>query len=344
MAEIVLKELSQSDIEWMMATGLKLELAAADVLLETGAAVHTLYLVLTGSLALVMPGKGRYREISVLSRGDVIGTSFLLNTYPLPFTVQAREKTVVLAVPQQQLSDKLAQDLSFSTRFYRAIALLLYERQKGIAAKMPPALIAPSFFDKSILSVFSCLNDLDICWLSNRGHVEKFDRDSFCIKEGKSLEALYVLLKGSMDVLVDGEEKALPVAAGNTITPIANKVAEVMPGEIIGITQFLGLGANPYTMQASTDSLMLSIPIPLLNKKLRDDLGFAARFYRALASLTMERTYQILIYLRDDQMDTAETDLFDLNTEDELNIDALQRMSVARAKFNWLLQYLNVKV
>jgi hypothetical protein len=30
--------------------------------------------------------------------------------------------------------------------------------------------------------------------------------------------------------------------------------------------------------------------------------------------------------------------------EDELSMDTLQQMSVARSKFNWLLQYLNVKV
>lgn len=337
MTDIALRELNSSDIDWMTAAGLKLELAAGDILLEMGTSVNTMYLILEGSLALVMPGKDKgEHEISVLSSGDVIGTSFLLNTYPLPFTVQAREKSLVLAIQQQQLDDKLAQDIEFSARFYQAIAQLLYQRQHEIATKLPKAFVAPSFFDKSILSVFSCLNDLDICWLSNRGHVEKLGAGNFCIQEGQSLDALYVMLRGSLDISTCEPEKALALASGTTATASTRKVAEIAPGEIIGVTQFLGLGANPYSMQASTDSVVLSIPLPLLRRKLQDDLGFAARFYRALASLTMERTYQILIRLREGQMD--------LETEDELNIDTLQRMSVARAKFNWLLQYLNVKV
>lgn len=343
MTDIVLRELSNSDIDWMATTGLKLELAAGDLLLETGSAVNTMYLILDGSLVLMAPSSQGDREISILSSGDILGTSFLLNTYALPFTVRARGKTLVLAIPQQQLQEKLDQDVQFSARFYRAIAILLYDRQRQISAKLPKAFVAQSLFQKSIFAVFSCLNDSDLCWLSNQGHVEKLDAGNFCMHEGKPLDALYIMLRGNLAIFVcEQERKALALAFGVNSVPNSKQVAEILPGEIIGVTQFLGLGPNPYSMQASADSLVLAIPLPLLNLKLQEDLGFATRFYRALASLTMERIYQILMRLHDEQGGMAAPSAS--VEEDELSMDALQQMSVARAKFNWLLQYLNVKV
>lgn len=343
MTDIVLRELSSSDIDWMATAGLKLELAAGDLLLETGSAINTMYLILDGSLVLMAPSSQGDREISILSSGDILGTSFLLNTYTLPFTVRAREKTLVLAVPQQLLQEKLDQDSQFSARFYRAIAILLYDRQREISAKLPKAFVAQSLFQKSIFAVFSCLNDSDLCWLSNQGQVEKLDAGNFCMHEGKPLDALFIMLRGSLAIFVcEQEPKALALAFGVNSVPNSKQVAEILPGEIIGVTQFLGLGPNPYSMQASADSLVLAIPLPLLNLKLQEDLGFATRFYRALASLTMERIYQILMRLHDEQGGMAAPSAS--VEEDELSMDTLQQMSVARAKFNWLLQYLNVKV
>lgn len=343
MTDIVLRELSSSDIDWMATAGLKLELAAGDLLLETGSAINTMYLILDGSLVLMAPSSQGDREISILSSGDILGTSFLLNTYTLPFTIRAREKTLVLAVPQQLLQEKLDQDSQFSARFYRAIAILLYDRQREISAKLPKAFVAQSLFQKSIFAVFSCLNDSDLCWLSNQGQVEKLDAGNFCMHEGKPLDALFIMLRGSLAIFVcEQEPKALALAFGVNSVPNSKQVAEILPGEIIGVTQFLGLGPNPYSMQASADSLVLAIPLPLLNLKLQEDLGFATRFYRALASLTMERIYQILMRLHDEQGGMAAPSAS--VEEDELSMDTLQQMSVARAKFNWLLQYLNVKV
>lgn len=343
MSEIVLKELSSNDIDWMASTGLKLELAAGEQLLETGAAVNTMYLILEGSLVLTIPSNRGDREISILSKGDILGTSFLLNTYTLPFTVRARGTTVVLAISQPQLQEKLDQDVQFSAHFYRAIAILLFERYREITTKLPKTFVAQSLFHKSIFSVFSCLNDLDICWLSNRGQVEKLAAGNFCMQEGKPLDALYIMLKGSLAILArDQDRKALAPTSGVGSALKSKQIAEILPGEIIGVTQFLGLGPNPYSMQASADSLVLAIPLPLLNRKLRDDLEFATRFYRALASLTMERIYQVLMQLHDEQ-GSVTTSLAAVE-EDELSMDTLQQMSVARAKFNWLLQYLNVKV
>lgn len=340
MADTVLRELSRRDVDWMTATGLQLELAAGELLLETGSAVNTMYLILEGSLILTTPSSQGDREISVLTSGDVLGTSFLLNTYTLPFTVRAKEKTLLLAIQQAQLQEKLNQDIQFSARFYRAIAILLYERHREITTKLPKTFVAQSLFHKSIFSVFSCLNDIDLCWFSNRGHVEKLEAGHFCIEEGKPLDALYIMLEGSLAVFAcEQERKALSPAFGGTSALPIKQVTEILPGEIIGVTQFLGLGPNPYSMQASVDSLVLVIPLSLLNRQLQEELGFATRFYQALASLTMERIYQILMRLHDEQGGMAAS-----IEEDELSMDTLQQMSVARAKFNWLLQYLNVKV
>jgi CRP-like cAMP-binding protein len=336
MTNMMLRELTSSDMEWMHSVGQRQVIAAGVEVLPADQVADTMYLILEGSLALVIPDTER--EISLLSPGDLIGTSFLLNAYTMPFTVRAKEKTLVLAIAKSQIFDHLEQELDFSARFYRALALLFHQRQKAIADALPRAFVAQSMFGKGILLVFSCLNDSDICWISNRGRVEKLTRGQFCLREGMPLEAVYIMLRGSLSIFVSEGEGQKAVTSGAVAAPPIKQVAQVLPGEILGMTQFLGFGPNPYSMQASEDSVVLTIPLPLLIRKLQQDISFASRFYRALAGLTMERTYQILIQLRYEQRAD------DLNEDGELDLGLLEQMSVARAKFNWLLQYLNVKV
>jgi CRP-like cAMP-binding protein len=337
MSDVVLRELSSSDIDWMSTVGQRQVIAADAELLAADHAADAMYLILEGSLVLMVPNGS---EITTLTSGDVVGTSFLLNAYSLPFTVKAKEKTLVLAIPKQQILDKLAHDTGFSARFYRALTLLLYQRQREIASALPKGFVAESLFNKSIFSIFSNLNDSDICWVSNRGKLEKLNSGEFCIQQGKPLDAVYILLRGALAVSVSEQErKPLSLAFGAVAAPTSKQVAEIQPGEVLGITQLLGLEVTPYSMQAGEDAVLLAIPLPLLSSKLQQDTGFASRFYRALASLGMERIYQILMRLRYQQVGQDF-----LDDEGELDLNLLQQMSMARAKFNWLLQYLNVKV
>ncbi|BAY79074.1 cyclic nucleotide-binding protein (plasmid) [Nostoc linckia NIES-25] len=52
MTEVLLKELSNSDINWMITTGFQREIAAGTVLIQEGKSSDTLHLVLDGTLVI----------------------------------------------------------------------------------------------------------------------------------------------------------------------------------------------------------------------------------------------------------------------------------------------------
>lgn len=86
MTEILLRELTRSDIDWMATAGQRQMFAAGATVLEAGAADYDMYLILEGALALLLPGAEAMQELSVLSSGDILGSFFLFNSYSLPVT------------------------------------------------------------------------------------------------------------------------------------------------------------------------------------------------------------------------------------------------------------------
>ncbi|MBW4468310.1 MAG: cyclic nucleotide-binding domain-containing protein [Pegethrix bostrychoides GSE-TBD4-15B] len=343
MTEILLRELTRSDIDWMATAGQRRIFAAGATVLEAEATDYDMYLILEGALALLLPGAEEMQELSVLSSGDILGSFFLFNSYSFPVTVQAKEASLLLAIPQSVMLDKLQKDEAFSARFFRAMALLLAHRQQEIIQRSPRSLVIQSLFEKGMLSTFSCLQDGDLCWFCSRGQVQRVE-PGWRIPEGKPLDALYILLKGSLAMLVCNQQRqALSLAFGAVESTAADCVAELQPGEILGVTQMLGLGTNPYAIEATVDSLLLAVPLSQLNTQLQADPGFASRLYRALASVTADRTQRILLRLRTERI-SAPTMSQMRNESEALGVEVLQQMSVARAKFNWLLKQLDVKV
>ncbi len=343
MTEIMLRELTRSDIDWMAAVGQSRRWETGETVLEQGATDYDMSLILEGSLSLLLGEGSSLSEIAVLSCGDIMGSFFLFNSHRLPVTVQAKEPTLLLAIPQSVMLNKLQQDEAFGARFFRAIALLLAQRQQEIIQRSPRTLVMQSLFQKGMLLTFSCLHDSDLCWFSNRGQVQRVE-PGWRILEGKPLDAIYILLKGNLALFVCNQQRqALSLAFGAVESTAAEYVAEVQPGEILGIGQLLGLGANPYTIEAPGEALLLTVPLSLLNAQLQADPWFASRLYRALASLTAERTQQILLYLLAERLSLSALNQL-RDQEEVLSGEVLQQMTVARAKFNWLLKQLDVKV
>ncbi|WP_051030511.1 cyclic nucleotide-binding domain-containing protein [Halothece sp. PCC 7418] len=71
------------------------------------------------------------REISRVSKGEIVGETSLLDSRLSKFTVTAAEDALVLAIPRQTLFLQLQQKPAMSARFYRILALLLSERLTG---------------------------------------------------------------------------------------------------------------------------------------------------------------------------------------------------------------------
>ena len=148
MTEVLLKELSKSDIDWITATGRRRQVPAGTVLVEQGKAADWLHILLDGSLtisisqvdnsplgrafAAIEGDEISSREIARLSSGEVVGEIPFESTNLATTTVKATEKSLVMSIPRQEFAAKLQQDVDFAARFYRAITIILSDRLQSI--------------------------------------------------------------------------------------------------------------------------------------------------------------------------------------------------------------------
>ncbi|MHC5823051.1 MAG: cyclic nucleotide-binding domain-containing protein, partial [Nostoc sp.] len=123
MTEVLLKELSNSDIDWITATGRRQEIPAGTVLIQEGKILDSLNVILDGTLVITasqaennpldrafaaLEGEQvKDREITRLSSGEILGEIPFVQVRSIGTTVRATEKSTLISVPQQQLTAKL---------------------------------------------------------------------------------------------------------------------------------------------------------------------------------------------------------------------------------------------
>lgn len=131
----ILGELSDADIDWLIQTGDRQELEPGTVLIHEGMSVDALYILLEGTLVVTISAL-EGRQIARLATGDVVGEMSFIESRPPSATVQTLEKSVVLAISRQRLSEQLQMDVGFAARFYRALAILLSSRLRGTVRQL----------------------------------------------------------------------------------------------------------------------------------------------------------------------------------------------------------------
>lgn len=363
MTEVLLREMSSSDIDWMIATGDQQEVKPGTVIVEQGKSLDKLYILLDGRLTMTISqsqeesnplasafaalegNEALGREIAKLSSGEIAGEESLLETRPPITTIRALEKSLLLSISQQQLATKLEQDVSFAAHFYRVIAIMLSDRLKEVASQLGRGRLSQSQSLKEVLFVFGEFSDSDLDWLIAMGRTEEIRAGKSLIKEGRPIDALHIILNGKMKVSVaEGNSNPLTVAfAALGLSKRAEReIARVAKGEIVGETAFVGAGTALNTVKALENSLVLSIPRQQLKVKLEQDVRFAARFYRAIAALLSDRLRSLITRIGYGRRTYSAGQLLDkeVEYEDELDLSVMDQMSLAGTRFKWMLSRL----
>jgi CRP/FNR family transcriptional regulator, cyclic AMP receptor protein len=125
--------LNDSDVDWMVQTGTTRQVASGDVVIDEGKMFHSIVLLLSGRMAVSLSGIG---EVAQLASGDFIGEMSLVDSAPPSATVAAKVDCTALFIDKQKLQRKLAQDVGFASRFYRALAILLSDRLRATEKRM----------------------------------------------------------------------------------------------------------------------------------------------------------------------------------------------------------------
>jgi len=358
MTEVLLKELTNSDIDWMIAIGDRREIAAGTVLIQGGEAINSLHILLDGILTVTIAEpdnnpltrafaaiegiEAPNREIARLSSGEVVGeVPFVVGTRLTTTTVKAVEKSLVLSISQQELAAKLQQDVGFASRFYRAIAIMLSDRLQSIINQLGRSNIAQGKPLKDILFVLGKLHDSDIDWMMACGTQHKIVANTVLIYEQRPVDAFYILLSGIMSMSVSEYERNPLARAFAAIeeSEVSNReIAKLSKGEIMGETPFIDGRLPSTTIKAIENSMVLSISRQQLTAKLQQDIGFASRFYQVIATLLSNRFQGMLTHLGYGRRVYSSGQPLDENIEyeDELDSSYLDRMALAGKRFEWM--------
>ncbi|MGD1713951.1 cyclic nucleotide-binding domain-containing protein [Hydrocoleum sp. CS-953] len=130
----ILGELSDRDIDWMIANGSKEKITANTILINEGQPIDALYIVLDGTMKAYLSAVGD-KEIGIIAAGEVLGEMSFVDGRLPSATVKAIEDSLVLSISKQKLNEKLEQDVLFSLRFYRAVTKFLSTRLRGTVTR-----------------------------------------------------------------------------------------------------------------------------------------------------------------------------------------------------------------
>ena len=133
-ALFILGDLSDSDLDWLVAVATREELPRGSVLVREGRPAEHVYVLLDGRLS-VRVEEPRAEEINVLHPGEFIGELSFLDSRPPSATVVAAVDSIVAAIPRDELSGKLQRDAAFAARFYRALGVFLAHRLRRQTAR-----------------------------------------------------------------------------------------------------------------------------------------------------------------------------------------------------------------
>ncbi|MBD24650.1 MAG: cyclic nucleotide-binding protein [Candidatus Marinimicrobia bacterium] len=176
---------------------------------------------------------------------------------------------------------------------------------------------------RKVLYILGQLDDEDVNWLADVGQRRKVQPGEVLIEERKAGVEVLIVLEGSLSVSV--------LALG--------ELARLGAGEIVGEMSLIDSRPASASVTAVEPSTVLAIPKDVIQIKLNEDIGFAARFYRAVAvflSGRMRGTVQKLGYGSDSTDELDE----EVEAEGELDLDVLDKVHLAGARFDRMLKRL----
>lgn len=343
MTNTLLRELSNTDLDWMITRGDRKRLPADQQLLSPEDTQDLIYVLIEGRLSLSFladqdsadPAAVRLDD---LRQGEIVGVGSLFDM-PQMSVVRTLEPSMVMSLPLDMIRVKLAEDLAFAAHFYRAIALMLSNRLRRIFERPNYIQFWGERWTKEVLSVFAELRDSDVDWLVAFGETEAIAADRVLLQAGRPVDALYILLDGQMGISApEGNVNPLYLCFSGLENSTRNQTdfATLSKGSMPGIISFIDFQPLPVTIRALQESLVFTVPRQKLVTKLQVDDGFASRFYRVIA-------IEILEMLQTARMRLANSAAIRDRAEDEeLDMDDLQQVSEGAKKFNWMLSQIGV--
>ncbi|WP_416908121.1 MAG: cyclic nucleotide-binding domain-containing protein [Polymorphobacter sp.] len=126
---------------------------------------------------------------------------------------------------------------------------------------------------RKALYILADLEDRDMLWLAQHGHVRALADGAVLIAAGQPIDDLFFVTDGEFAV----------------ISPAGQPLATLGLGDVAGEMSFVEKALPSATVRAQGAARVLAVPRAAILAAFAQDAGFAARFYRALAVFLSDR-------------------------------------------------------
>jgi CRP/FNR family cyclic AMP-dependent transcriptional regulator len=130
---------------------------------------------------------------------------------------------------------------------------------------------------RKVLFIFGQLTDADVEWLAVHGRRRRLAAGTVLIRAGVSVDALHIVLDGELSVTHPSSQR---------------EIARLGAGEIVAEMSFIDARPPSATVHAASDVVVYAISKQHLSHHLEEDVAFAARFYKAVATFLSDRVRQ----------------------------------------------------
>lgn len=172
---------------------------------------------------------------------------------------------------------------------------------------------------RRVFFILGQLSDSDVEWLSTVGVRRKVAAGTELISEGSNFDTVYFILDGQLSVWVG-----------------SFKLANVTSGDILGEMSLVDSRKASASVKCDTEAVLLAISKEKLSDRLKIDIGFAARFYKAIAVFLADRMRHAIKRMGygkfEDEVAQDEIDF------DELDVEVLDKVHLAGARFERILK------
>ena len=167
---------------------------------------------------------------------------------------------------------------------------------------------------RKALFFLGILSDSDIEWLISNGVKRRVAAGSTLIQQGKPTESLFFVLEGEFEVF----------------TTKAARLAVLKAGEVMGEISFVDSRPPTASVKALMDSQLGVVSRSLLTSRLKEDVGFGSRFYRAMATFMADRLRTTVGNFGTGELELDE----DIEDADEVAPHLMDNISMAGARFS----------
>jgi len=119
---IIFENLDENDVAWIHQACRKQQVAAGEVLIDSGRVNRSVYLLLDGRCRVNAPDG---RSLGTLNAGDIMGEVSFVDKRKTVARITADTAAVVAVLDEDVLLEKIETDTAFAARFYMAVASVL---------------------------------------------------------------------------------------------------------------------------------------------------------------------------------------------------------------------------